>query len=764
MTGAVGGFFERCGLDAAARGQYFALVGLARRALGVLGRLNSPASDAAVGALEAIDRLDLSKLAWTGQRTGLSNALFDVEVARLECEATLARARFTGRVAAGVMLWLLETRLEDAAKSVAAARAAARKARLSGETIMRAERERRAAYAVGSPIDAEGEVIDGTDLSGPRLAGRHAQLVQHESQLREALLRGEHYLLVAPGGSGRTTFARRLAEAALRAIEAHPDPRLSGLQFVFVGRRDLLGTVEETRERYQALSHFMRSGVTAVIDDLEILLAPRLPASEEAIRTLGHELLAVRHPMVLVAEEEAAGRIGYLSHLPRSRLAGLSRDAALQATQEAVDAALGRNAEVVLGGPAYEVAAEVVRLRRSSYTEEGTPAGELRIVRGTVEMVRRRDGEAKTLDANAVRAFVSRERDLPKALVERDGPKLLAMIRQELAREVIGQEGAIETVARAVAFGERTAAGLRPRARLLLMGPPGVGKTHLAGELAQVLGYGPDGLIRLDMSEYSGESARTRFLGADPGYVGFGATSSLPDQVRTRPGCVILLDEIDRAHASIQDLLLAVFEGQCADASGRRVSFAQTVILATTNLGQEQVESRWREGTARGESRADIASSLDDATLRDLVLRGALDETERAMQEHAAGRAVRTRELFEVETDPARRDTAIDAYLDARERERALSAKRRHGTLDRAFLDRIDFVVPFLPIASAPVIEGIVSRKLRHAHWDDCPDAVRRGIINAALREGSARAVERLILRHLVDHSLRPDAAQGEMS
>lgn len=283
------------------------------------------------------------------------------------------------------------------------------------------------------------------------------------------------------------------------------------------------------------------------------------------------------------------------------------------------------------------------------------------------------------------------------------------------------------------------------------MGPPGVGKTHLATALAETLGYGEDAFIRLNMSEFSSEGARTRFLGADPGYVGFGTTRTIFDHVRERPSCLILLDEIDRAHASIQDILLSIMEGHGVDASGRPVFFSQTIILATTNLGQEQIEVRWRKGVQHSESRSAVAEALDDAVLRELVLTGALDETEYAMQRSLGGDIARLREAFLNAKEPHEQASIIDTYMAARQRREALRLRRRHSPLDRAFLDRIDFVVPFLPIATRDVVGSIVDAKLRQVGWPDCPAEVRAEIVQKVLDNGSVRMIDWLIKRHLMN-------------
>ena len=134
------------------------------------------------------------------------------------------------------------------------------------------------------------------------------------------------------------------------------------------------------------------------------------------------------------------------------------------------------------------------------------------------------------------------------------------------------------------------------------------------------------------MSEYGTEAARTRFMGSDPGYVGFRATRTIYDQVRQQPNCIILLDEIDRADASIQDILLSMLEGQGKDAQGEIVYFTQAVFVMTTNLGQEQVLAAWRHSRERGLTRSQTAiSSSDD--LRRWILEGVQDAGELRMRD-----------------------------------------------------------------------------------------------------------------------------------
>jgi len=179
---------------------------------------------------------------------------------------------------------------------------------------------------------------------------------------------------------------------------------------------------------------------------------------------------------------------------------------------------------------------------------------------------------------------------------ERD--KLLKL-EERLHERVIGQEEAIRAVSEAVRL-SRT--GLqesgRPIAAFLFLGPTGVGKTELARSIAWVIFGDEDALIRIDMTEYMERHAVARLIGAPPGYVGYEEGGQLTERVRRRPYSVLLLDEIEKAHADVQNVLLQVFDdGRLTDGKGRVVDFTNTIIVATSNLGAELIQGNLRAGT-----------------------------------------------------------------------------------------------------------------------------------------------------------------------
>ena len=175
-------------------------------------------------------------------------------------------------------------------------------------------------------------------------------------------------------------------------------------------------------------------------------------------------------------------------------------------------------------------------------------------------------------------------------LEEKEGEKLMK-IEEELHKRVVGQDEAISAIAHAV---RRSRAGIkdpkRPIGSFIFLGPTGVGKSLLARALAEFMFGDEDALLQLDMSEYMEKFNVSRLIGAPPGYVGYEEGGQLTERVRRRPYAVILLDEIEKAHPDVSNLLLQVFEeGRLTDSFGRKVDFKNTVIIMTSNVGADLI-------------------------------------------------------------------------------------------------------------------------------------------------------------------------------
>ncbi|GMV85656.1 MAG: ATP-dependent Clp protease ATP-binding protein [Dehalococcoidia bacterium] len=191
-----------------------------------------------------------------------------------------------------------------------------------------------------------------------------------------------------------------------------------------------------------------------------------------------------------------------------------------------------------------------------------------------------------------VSEVVSMWTGIPVARIASEESARLLRMEEQLRGRVIGQDEAIETIARAV---RRARAGLkdprRPIGVFLFCGPTGVGKTELARALAEFMFDSQDNMIKLDMSEFSEKHTVSRLVGAPPGYVGYDDGGQLTDTVRRKSYCLILLDEIEKAHPEVFNLLLQIFdEGRLADAKGRKVDFRNTIIIMTSNVGSDLIK------------------------------------------------------------------------------------------------------------------------------------------------------------------------------
>ncbi|KXZ46077.1 hypothetical protein GPECTOR_47g352 [Gonium pectorale] len=197
---------------------------------------------------------------------------------------------------------------------------------------------------------------------------------------------------------------------------------------------------------------------------------------------------------------------------------------------------------------------------------------------------------------------------------ERD--KLLGM-RDTLAAHVVGQADAVESIASALC---RARAGLkdprRPVASLLFVGPTGVGKTELAKVLAEQYYGSRDSLLRLDMSEYMERHSASKLIGAPPGYVGFGEGGKLTEAVRRRPHCVVLFDEVEKAHPDVFQLLLQILEdGRLTDSQGRTVSFKHALVVLTSNIGSRAIASAGATAASRAGVFSRAGDIVDDTEL-----------------------------------------------------------------------------------------------------------------------------------------------------
>ncbi|HEX6810466.1 MAG TPA: ATP-dependent chaperone ClpB [Planctomycetota bacterium] len=219
----------------------------------------------------------------------------------------------------------------------------------------------------------------------------------------------------------------------------------------------------------------------------------------------------------------------------------------------------------------------------------------------------------EVVTADEIAQVVARWTGVPVArLIEGEREKLLKL-DAILHERVIGQDEAVQVVADAVI---RARSGIkdpkRPIGSFLFLGPTGVGKTELAKTLAQALFDSEDNLVRIDMSEYMEKHAVSRLIGAPPGYIGYDEGGQLTEAVRRKPYCVVLFDEIEKAHADVFHVLLQILDdGRATDSQGRTVDFKNTVIILTSNIGAPiLLEGITRDGTIREAARDQVMAEL----------------------------------------------------------------------------------------------------------------------------------------------------------
>ena len=267
--------------------------------------------------------------------------------------------------------------------------------------------------------------------------------------------------------------------------------------------------------------------------------------------------------------------------------------------------------EEAIANQQYEFAAEL-REREEKLEEKMKRLG---------EQMEQQEGEEVSVHADDIAAVVSMWTGIPLSRLQVEETERLLKMEEHLHQRIVGQDEAIVTVAKAV---RRARAGIkdprRPVGVFMFLGPTGVGKTELARALSEFLFGSDDALKRLDMSEFMERHTVARLIGAPPGYVGYDEGGQLTEAIRRKPHAVILLDEIEKAHPDVFNILLQIFDdGHLTDAKGRKVDFRNAVIIMTSNLGSDLI----RKDTSLGFNlKSDSMSNFEHSyrRMRDKIL------------------------------------------------------------------------------------------------------------------------------------------------
>jgi ATP-dependent Clp protease ATP-binding subunit ClpB len=337
----------------------------------------------------------------------------------------------------------------------------------------------------------------------------------------------------------------------------------------------------------------------------------RLAEIEEEMRQLREQLAALRRQWE--EEKGGVGDVQQLRHeLDDAELKFNQLSAAIQQTQSSGTPVLETDFQRL-----YEL-----DMKRKKLSERLESAGDARPAANNGRRLLRQE-----VGPEEIAEVVSAWTGIPVSrMMETERAKML-VLEERIHQRVVGQDEAVEAVANAV---RRSRSGLqdpnRPIGSFIFLGPTGVGKTELCKALAQVMFDDENAMVRLDMSEFMEKHTVSRLIGAPPGYVGYEEGGMLTEAVRRRPYSVILLDEIEKAHRDVFNILLQVLDdGRLSDNQGHTVDFTNTIIVMTSNIGSQVIQEISREGGSEDEMRQAVLESLQAKFLPEFLNR--VDET-----------------------------------------------------------------------------------------------------------------------------------------
>ena len=437
----------------------------------------------------------------------------------------------------------------------------------------------------------------GKNLSELAARGQLDPALGREAEVEEVLdilgkRRANNPVLVGEPGVGKTAIVEGLAQ---RLVDLRTERVVVGLDVAgLVAGTQLRGSFSERLLGIQEEVKRAEGRVVVFIDELHTLVGAGSTGEgpQDAANELKAALARGEFPCVgATTHDEFARHIQGDAALERRFVPVLVREPSPRATVAILQGAAERYERhhgVRFRADALEAAALLTarHVRDRFLPDKAFAAIDLAGSRA------RREGREAVTREDVARA-VARMAGLPEErLLQPDGERFLTLERR-LRERVVGHEAQLAAIARAVRRNYAGFSGQRPLASFLFVGPSGVGKTETARVLAEELypatdgaGVQPGALVRVDLSEYSEPHSVARLVGAPPGYVGYGEGGQLTEAVRRRPACVVLLDEVEKGHPSVLQLLLQVMdEGQLTDGRGRRIDFSGTVVVLTSNQG-----------------------------------------------------------------------------------------------------------------------------------------------------------------------------------
>lgn len=346
-----------------------------------------------------------------------------------------------------------------------------------------------------------------------------------------------------------------------------------------------------------------------LIDEAASRIRLEIDSKPESMDALERRLMQIRMEIEALKKEQ--------DDASQARLLELQNTATeLEQDYSRLDDVLQQEKATLKGAQGIKEALEAARLEFAAARREGDLTRMSELQYGVIPDLEKRIAEAPEttqgnqllrdrVTAEEIAEVVAKWTGIPVARLMSAEKQRLLHLEEELSKRVVGQQSGIEAVSQAV---RRARAGLaeqdRPNGSFMFLGPTGVGKTELCKALAEVLFDSADAMLRIDMSEFMEKHSVARLIGAPPGYVGYEEGGYLTEAVRRKPYSLILLDEIEKAHADVFNILLQVLDdGRLTDGHGRTVDFSNCVLVMTSNLGSEAIQALTEDGNeARIES------------------------------------------------------------------------------------------------------------------------------------------------------------------
>jgi ATP-dependent Clp protease ATP-binding subunit ClpB len=484
----------------------------------------------------------------------------------------------------------------------------------------RGEFEDRLKAVLKEIADAEGQIIVFIDeLHTIVGAGAAEGAVDAGNMLKPMLARGE---LRAVGATTLDEYRKHIEKDA--ALERRFQP-------VYVGEpsvEDTIAILRGLKERYEVhhnvgiqdsalvaaatlsqryiADRFLPDKAIDLVDEAASRIRMEIDSKPTEIDEVDRHIMQLEIELESLKDDEDPGTVSRREQLERTLAEEKERAAAMtaewQREKDVAGAASELREKLDQARTELERAQREADLGRAAELQYGTIPELEKQLQAAEEAERSADTEAKFLktevDAEDIAEVVAKWTGIPVSrLMEGEIEKLVHM-EERLHRRVVGQDEAVEAVSSAL---RRSRAGLqdpnRPIGTFLFLGPTGVGKTELARALAEFMFDSEEAMVRLDMSEYMEKHTVSRLVGAPPGYVGYEEGGQLTEAVRRRPYSVVLLDEIEKAHADVFNALLQVMDdGRLTDGQGRTVSFKNTVLIMTSNIqgGRAGVEANFK--------------------------------------------------------------------------------------------------------------------------------------------------------------------------